>query len=295
MNATIIAQTILSGAAAGGVYALIAIGFSLIYRTARVFNFAQGDLGALGAYVAYVVVVTWHQPLLVAIVAGCVASASLAAIVERLALRPLYRRGELYTFVSTIGLSFAIQGGIQLTWGAITKTTPSIFGSTAVEWFGMRIVPEFAAVLVVSLLIAAGTYTFLTWSRLGTAMRACAQDRTAAELLGIEVNTMFRLAFLISGGLGALAGILVAPIVQLRPTMGLSLGLPGFIAALLGGLGSVPGAVTGGLLLGIVQSVAVFVVDPRYKDVVTYAAFVGILLLRPGGIFGEQQVARQDT
>jgi branched-chain amino acid transport system permease protein len=293
VDPSLFAQTLLAGASAGGIYALVAIGFGVMYRTTRVFNFAQGDFGTLGAYLLLTVFVTWHQPWWLAAVIASVIVGLFAVGVERLALRPLYKFGESYTFISTIGLGFAIQSGIQQIWGPIPYAMPSVFGDHGVSVYGLRIVPQVVAALIISLALAGGIYVIFTRTKIGTAMRACAQDRRVAGLLGVPVNRMFSASFFLSGAVGGLAGILIAPIGLMTPTMGPSLGVPGFIAALLGGLGSMPGAVVGGLVLGILQAFAVFAIDPRYRDLVVYGVFVLMIIIRPSGIFGEEAQARQ--
>jgi branched-chain amino acid transport system permease protein len=286
-------QTLLSGASAGGIYALVAIGFGVMYRTTRVFNIAQGDFGALGAYVAFTVWVMWGQPYWLGLIAACVVVGLLAVVVERVALRPLYQLGETFTFISTIGLGFVIKGGIQEIWGPIPFSVPAFFGDRAVDILGLRVVPQVVWTLLLSLLLSAAMYALFKWSKVGTAMRAAAQDRRVSGLLGIDVDRMYALAFFLGGALGALAGVLIAPIGFMSPTLGTALGVPGFIAALVGGLGNMPGAVVGGLLLGILQAYAVFVIDPRYRDIVVYAVFVAMIILRPRGLFGEEPQARE--
>ncbi|HWA44154.1 MAG TPA: branched-chain amino acid ABC transporter permease [Hypericibacter adhaerens] len=290
MNSTILVQTILSGLAAGGLYALVAISFGIVYRTTRVFNFAQGDFGALGAYVAFSVLTALPGHYWLALVIGCLAVGIFAAAVEFVAIRPLYRLGELYTFITTIGLSFAIQSGIQQIWGPFVRVMPNPFGDRAVKVLGLRVVPDKIWIFSIAILLTGVLFVFLAKTKYGTAMRACAQDSRVANLLGIKVGRMFSGAFFLSGMVGAFAGILIAPITYLQPTMGLQLGVPGYIAALLGGLGSMPGALIGGFILGIVQAVSVLVIDPRYSPIVTYVVFVIVLLVRARGLFGEETV-----
>jgi branched-chain amino acid transport system permease protein len=288
MDTHIVIQSALSGASIGGVYALVAIGFGVLYRTTRVFNFAQGDLGALGAYIAFVAVVaTWHLPYWLGVMGGCLSAGVLLMVYERVLIRPLYRLAEEYAFISTIGLSFIIQGAIQLIWGPIPMSVTSPLGDDAFTLVGLRLVPQVLWSLVIALALAGGMYLLFTRTKIGTALRACAEDRSVVGLLGIEVNRMFPLAFFVSGALAGAAGILAAPLTSISPTMGLSLAVPGFIAALVGGLGSMPGAVAGGLLLGILQSTSALVIDPSYSDLLIYAVMVMILLVRPSGIFGE--------
>ncbi len=290
MDSDILFQTILSGFSTGGLYALVAISFGIVYRTTRVFNFAQGDFGGLGSYVAMSATGLLFGSYWLGLAAGCLVTGLLAAVVERVALRPLYRFGELYTFISTIGLGFAIENGIQQIWGPLIHTSPSLFGSTVVIVHGLRIVMERIWVLGISLVLAGVLYLFLARTKWGTAMRACAQDRRVASLLGINVDRMYTGAFFLSGAVGAFAGILIAPLTYLQPTMGLQLGVPGFVAALIGGLGSMPGALIGGLLLGVVQALSILVIDPRYGPIATYIVFLVVLFVRPRGIFGEEAV-----
>lgn len=290
MNLNILVQTILSGFAAGGLYALVAISFGIVYRTTRVFNFAQGDFGALGAYVALSVLALWPGQFVVALIIGCLAVGAFAAAIELIAIRPLYRLGELYTFITTIGLGFAIQSGIQQIWGPFVRVMPNPFGDRAITVMGLRVVPDKIWILCIAVLLTGALFLFLAKTKYGTAMRACAQDSRVASLLGIEVGRMYSGAFFLSGAVGAFAGILIAPITYLQPTMGLQLGAPGYIAALLGGLGSMPGALIGGFVLGVVQAVSVLIIDPRYSPVATYVVFVIVLLVRARGIFGEEAV-----
>lgn len=293
MNPVFYAQTILSGAAAGGIYALVAIGFGVAYRTTRVFNFAQGDFGAIGAYVAFTIWQTMGLPFPIALLGACLTAGLIGVLFERLVARQIYRLGEVFLFISTLGLSFAIRGGIQQIWGPIPMSMPSVFGDDVVLVGPLRVVPQVAGTLVVSLLLAGSIYLLFTRTNLGLAMRSCAQDRRVSGLLGIHVDRMFAGSFFLSGAIGAIAGVLIAPVSGLSPTMGISLAMPGFIAVVVGGMGSMPGAVVAGLLLGILQSLAVFVVDPRYRDLVVYATFVLVVLIRPKGIFGEEPQARE--
>lgn len=288
-------QTLLSGLAAGGVYALVALGFGLAYRTTRVFNFAQGAFGALGAYITFSLFVGWGVPFWGAAAIASLAVAAVAVLAERLALRPLYKRGELYTFISTIGLGFAIESAILLIWGPVPRTMPSVLGNTPWVLFGFRFVPELVWNIAISLGLAALTYLFLKKTRAGIAMRACAQDRDVAALLGIRVNRVYSVAFALSGIMGAVAGILISPTIFIRPTMGASLGLPGFVAALVGGLGSIQGAVVGGFALGLGQAISVFVVPPRYRDVAFYVILAIVILVKPSGIFGEESIRVRDA
>ena len=288
-----LAQAIITGASFGGIYALVALGFGIVWRTTRVFNFAQGDFGTLGGYVCFALWVDSGWPLPLAIIAACVFVGLFSVVVERVALRPLYKRGLFYPIISTAGLAFAIQSGVRLNWGSIPRAFPTVFGDTAFSLGGVRMVPEVLVVFAITMGVALGGILFLERTKIGTAMRSCSQDREVSELLGIDVNRLFMIAFFMAGVLGAMTGILIAPINTLRPQMGLTLGLQGMVAALLGGLGSFPGAIVGGLILGVTRSVTVLVFDPRAGDITVFIVLILIVLFRPNGLFGATGRVRQ--
>jgi branched-chain amino acid transport system permease protein len=288
VDSDILFGTILNGLTSGGVYALVALGFGVVYRTTQVFNFAQGDFAALGAYLCFSIVVRMEQPYWLGLLIGCLGVGFVGILVERIVLRRLYKHGGVYTFIATIGLSLAIQAAIRLVWGPITQTIPSAFGSLPVTFLGLRVVPERVWILSLSMMLAAILFAFFKFTRFGTAMRASAQNRRVASLLGINVNRTFMAAFFLSGAVAAFAGILIAPTTFLVPPMGALLGTPGMVAALVGGLGSMQGAIVGGLLIGLVQALSVLLIDPRYGPIATFAVLIVVLLWKPSGIFGEE-------
>jgi branched-chain amino acid transport system permease protein len=288
MSPSIVAATMFNGLAAGAVYALVAISFGIVYRTTRVFNFAQGDFGALGAYVALTAGTTLALPAWTGLIVGPVAVGIFAAIFERIALRRLYQYGEVFTFISTIGLGFVIRGGIQLIWGPEIQTLGSPFPGQNGTIFGIR--ASSVWLLCIAILVAGFLYLFLRSSKPGRAMRACSQDRRASSLLGIPVNRMYNLALVLSGAVGGFAGVLIGPSTYLQPTMGITLGIPGFIAALIGGLGSMPGAVAGGLFLGLVQAASVLFLPPQISPFAVYVVFVLVLVARPSGFFSDESL-----
>jgi branched-chain amino acid transport system permease protein len=272
----------------GMIYGLIACGFSLVFRMTRVLNFAAGDIVMLGGMIGYSVYVLLGLPFIVALFVSCLAVGLLMAVVERVALSPVYRRGLLPAVVATIGLSFAIQNGSQLTWGRGGFSFPTVFGNEAVEFAGVRFVPELVAIFLIGLVAVIAITLFLGRSRLGIATRATAADREAALLMGIDVRRMNSLSFFIAGGISAIAGILVAPVTFLTATMGLPLGVKGFIAAICGGLGNMPGAIIGGLILGLTETSVGTYIDASYREGISFVVMIAILLIRPYGLFGEE-------
>jgi branched-chain amino acid transport system permease protein len=284
------AQAVASGVAAGSVYGLIGVGFSLSYRTTGVINFAQGDLVALGAYLTYW---AWSSgvPLPIAVLAGAVLVGVAMGVIERLALRPLYRHGIIYAIMSTIGLSVAIQSAIQLTAGPVALVLPRLVPGSSFEVAGVRIAPSQLTNLGIALLLCLGIVLLMGRTKLGRGMRTLAKDRDVAALLGISASRLFFVAFALAGALAAVAGVLIGPDQGLTPTMGLPLGIAGFTAAVLGGLGNPAGALVGGIALAVVENLAVLYVTPDYKAAIAYALLVVVLLMRPQGLFGESGAA----
>jgi branched-chain amino acid transport system permease protein len=281
-------QALIGGLAAGAAYGLIAIGISLIYRTTRVVNFAQGDIAAFGAYLGWAAFTRWHLPIGLVFVAVPVAVGLGMVVVERVALRPLYNRGFLPPIISTIGLSFAIESVITLIWGPLGKTFPSTLGENTFKVLGVTLVPQSLWILLIGIMLTLLIHWFLVNTKVGTAMRATAHSPALARLMGIPADRMFAGAFFLAGAFGALAGLLVAPTTYMTPTMGLPLGLAGFVAAAIGGFGSIHGAFIGGLIVAVASNVATLYVDPALHDVITYVVFALFLVFRPMGIFGEE-------
>jgi branched-chain amino acid transport system permease protein len=284
------AQVVVSGLLFGMVYALVAMGFSLVYRMTRVLNFAAGDLLMLGGFIGFSLYVQLRWPFIAVILTSSLAVGLLMVIVDRLALAPAYRRSGVAATVSTIGLAFALQNGAQLFWGNLGLSFPTVFGNNPVPVFGVLIVPEMVALFLIGSIGIVILTLFMTRSRLGVAMRAVAGDPVMARLVGINVERTKSLSFFIAGALGGIAGVLLAPITLLTTTMGTALGIKGFVAALIGGLGNLPGAVVGGLLLGLLETLVGAYLDPSWTDGIVFAIVVVLLLLRPFGIFGEEGI-----
>lgn len=288
-------QTSVGGLAAGATYGLIAIGFSLIYRTTRVVNFAQGDIAAFGAYLGWSAYTRWHLPIGVVFLLVPIAVGLAMVVVERIALRPLYRRGFLPPIISTIGLSFVVESIITLVWGPLGNTFPSTLGDGTFKILNITLVPQSLWIIAIGIVLTIALHRFLVGTKAGTAMRATAHSPLLATLVGVPSGRMFAGAFFLAGAFGALAGLLVAPTTYMQPTMGLPLGLSAFIAAAIGGFGSIQGAFIGGLVVGVAGNIATLYVDPNLHDVTTYVVFALFLLLRPNGIFGEEGVGVREV
>jgi branched-chain amino acid transport system permease protein len=270
-------QYLLSGVVVGGIYALVGLGFVIIYSVTRVINFAQGEFAMLGA-LFMVTLLGWGLPLPLACVLAAVGGCVVGALLERAAIHPVRGGSPLTLIIITIGASTAVRGGALLAWGTDPFPLPAFTPGPPLQLGGAIIVRQGLWVLAVALAIFAGLWAFFTKSYLGKAVQACAINPRASRLMGIRVDRMFLLAFALAGGLGAVAGIVIAPITYATYDMGLMLGLKGFVAAVVGGLVSPPGAIVGGFLLGILESLAAGLVSSGYKDAFAFLILILICL-----------------
>ena len=293
MDPTFVVQLTVSGLAVGSVYALVALGFALIFVTARVVNFAQGELVMIGALVGYSAHVGLGLPLLIAMLGAGLATVLVALLTERLAVAPLRGpRSSIAWVVSTLAVGIVLRSGAAATWGKAPLPFPAPFGTGRVVLGGIAFVPQEA----LTLLLAVGAMLLLELLRrrtiLGKGMRAVAFSPDAARLVGISPASASLLAFAASALLAALAGILIAPLSSASSEMGTLLGIKGFAAAAVGGLGTFQGALVGGLLLGLVEILAAGLLWPGFSDVAAFLLLIAILLVRPGGIFGSSETLR---
>ena len=288
-------QQTINGLTVGGIYALIALGYTMVYGVLRLINFAHGDLSVLGAYVGLVVLSSGAgggTTLLVvlAFVAAVVVVGLAGAALEFTAYRPLRKADRLAAVVSALGASLLIENGIMLIWGPQLRVFPQgLLPSGAWEAAGTRI--DLLQVLIIggSALLMAVLYLFGHHTRFGTAMRAAAIDQDAARLMGINVNRVITSVFVIGPALGAIGGLFIGLYYrQVYFTMGWTYGLNAFIAAILGGIGNIPGAMLGGVLLGLVNAYAAGFVSSSWQGAITFALLIAILLVRPTGLLGER-------
>ncbi len=290
-------QTI-NGLAIGGIYALVALGYTMVYGVLKLINFAHGDLFTLGAYFGMTLFVSFglagSLPIYLAIflvalmVMGLVAV--LGGVLERTAYRPLRNASRLSAVVSAVGASIFFQNAILLLWGGNYYVYPeSVRPTTIINLFGMG-VPLIRFILIgASVLLMLVLYWFIHKTKTGTAIRAAAIDQGAARLMGINVNRIIALVFLIGPGLGGVAGLMVGLAYgQIDYSMGFSYGLKAFTAAILGGIGNIPGAMIGGLILGLVETLGAAYLTIAWKDAISFFVLILILIIRPTGILGER-------
>lgn len=279
-------QTIVSGVIAGSVYGLLGIGLSLCYKTTRVINFAHGTIAMLSAYVAYALYER-GVPLALCALLGVGVAAVVSALMEALVLRPLYSRSLISAILATFGVATVVESVIQLTWGSVAQVPPMLFPARTLD-LGVPVSVNDLATFLVSIAIGAALVAALQWSRAGRAMRGTAQDSEVVELLGISSRRFFLLSLTLVGATAGVAGVLVGPTIGLAPDTGLGLTVFGFAAAVLGGLGSLPGAIAGGVLIGIIHNIAAVYITGSYADVVQYAAIGLVLMVRVRGLFGDE-------
>ncbi|WP_328457430.1 branched-chain amino acid ABC transporter permease [Streptomyces sp. NBC_00386] len=283
-------QTLVSGLSLGAVYALVAMGFSLVYRTMGLVNFAHADIAMIGAYAASTFYLTSKLPFAMAMVTSIVVTGAIGLVIERV-LRPLENKDFDLMLIGTIGFGIVLQAVAVLIWGTTGRAVPSPLHSAPLDIFGIRVRTYDLLVMAVAAIAVVALALFLSRTKRGAAMQAVAMDHEAATAVGIDVGRSNALAFAIGAGLAALAGGLVGPMLYVDASLGGALGIKGFAAAMLGGFGSIQGAVVGGIAIGVLDSYAAGHFQ-GYSVLVTFLVFTVAIMIRPTGIFGERTVSR---
>ncbi len=283
---TLLLQYVANGIAAGSLYALVALGIVLLYRCSRVLNFAHGDLATLGVFLAFTGLTrAWPYPIALGV--GLAGAALVSAAFYRLLVRPVKQATALSLIITTLGFALFLNGLMVWVWGTDTKVFPFPLSEVRVYRIGGVVVSELTAgSLAVGLALVGVLSLLVQKTPLGLAMRAVAQNPVAAQLLGVPVARVLTATWAVAGALGAAAGMLLAPAVLLDPFMMLDPFLKGFAAAVLGGIDSLPGAVLGGVLLGVAESLFAGYVSVKYKATLSFVVIVGVLLARPEGLLG---------
>jgi branched-chain amino acid transport system permease protein len=290
-------EQLVNGLAVGSIYALIALGYTMVYGVLKLINFAHGDLFTYGAYLGMTLLTSLLLRdrlglglgllVLAVMVMGLVAV--IGVVLERAAYRPVRDSPRLSAVVSALGASIFLQNALMLIYGARYQVYPDLLPQTAVSLFGLQVPVVRLAVVLVSVAMMAVLYLFVQRTRIGTAIRATAIDPSAARLMGIDVNRVIRLVFVIGPALGGAAGLLVGLTYgQISFTMGWTYGMKAFTAAILGGIGNIPGAMVGGLILGVVEAMGAGYLSVAWKDAIAFAVLILILILRPSGLLGER-------
>jgi neutral amino acid transport system permease protein len=283
-----LAQTTLNGLTLGAVYALGAVGLTLVYGILKLVNFAHGDFLTFGAYMAFLVNVTWGAPLVVAVFWAMAATALLGVLFERLMWGPMRAKGAglLQLLLMAIGLAFLLRSAIQWFWGTEIRSL-DVNVTDTVTFLDLRIGQTELVVVIVGISVLLAVGMMIRFSLLGKQMRALADDLDLAETAGIDTRRVILYTWIFSGALAGLAGVLLAALTNLRPELGFELLLPIFAAVVLGGIGNPFGALAAGLVLGIVIEWSTLLIEPRWKVTVGFVALIIALIIRPQGIFGK--------
>jgi neutral amino acid transport system permease protein len=283
----LVADTALTGLSTGAIYALGAVGLTLVYGILKLVNFAHGDFLTFGAYMAFLVNVTWGLPLIVAVFWAMVATAALGIVLERVMWAPMRNRGAgmLQLLLMSIGLALLIRYAIQYIWGTELRQL-EVNDTATVDFLGLSIGRIFLIVILVGFVVLVATGLMLRFTTLGKRMRAVSDNLALAETSGINTSNVIFWTWVLAGGFAGLAGVLLGATTQLQPEMGFELLLPIFAVVVLGGIGDAFGALTAGILLGVVIEWSTLVIDERWKTAIGFVVLILVLVIRPQGIFG---------
>jgi branched-chain amino acid transport system permease protein len=284
-------QLLVSGLTLGSIYALTALGFAVIYRATEVANFSQGEMMMLAAMIALVLYRDAHLPYLIVIATALAACLVVAFLIERVAFRPLLGAPHISVLLSTAAVAQIIRSGVRVFHGNDLGVFPAIVSMEPIAVLGIHFTALNIVVIAVTIVTLIAFALLFNRTRIGWAMQATVQNARGAALVGIDVPRVFSITWVIAGGLAAIAGLLVAPLIIVTPDMGV-IANKGFVAAILGGFSSLPGAVLGGFVLGLAENLIAVYVTSSFKDVLVFALLILLLLLRPSGLFGRKQLTR---
>ena len=290
---------LISGISLGSIYAIIALGYTMVYGIAKMLNFAHGDVIMVGAYICFYAVARYELPPLLGVLLAMFVCTMLGIVIERLAYKPLRQAPSLAVLITAIGVSYFLQNSAQLLWTSSPKVFPNFFkvaDATGVDQTGVKLFDGQLNISYVTMVTIAACVIImlgLTWftgnTKMGKAMRACSEDKGAAQLMGINVNATISMTFAIGSGLAAIAGVLLCSAYPtLVPTTGSMPGIKAFTAAVFGGIGSMHGALLGGLLLGVIEIFAKAYISTQLSDAVVFGVLIIVLLVKPAGLLGKQ-------
>ncbi len=282
---------LINGISLGSIYAIIALGYTMVYGIAKMLNFAHGDVIMVGAYICYCAMSYLNLPPVVGIVMAMLVCTLLGMVIERLAYKPLRSAPSLAVLITAIGVSYFLQNAAQLIWKSDPKVFPSVVDFPALKLFGGELIISSVTIVTVlaCVVIMIALTTFTGKTKMGKAMRAVSEDKGAAQLMGINVNSTISVTFAIGSGLAAIAGVLLCSAYPtLMPTTGSMPGIKAFTAAVFGGIGSIPGAMLGGILLGVIEIFAKAYISTQLSDAIVFAVLIIVLLIKPTGLLGKK-------
>lgn len=282
---------LISGISLGSIYAIIALGYTMVYGIAKMLNFAHGDVIMVGAYICFFATTRYGLHPVLGVVLSMVVCTVLGMVIERLAYKPLRQAPALAVLITAIGMSYFLQNAAQLLWTSSPKVFQSIVGKGAVKLFDGALSISYVTIITifVCVVIMVALVLFINKTRIGKSMRAVSEDKGAAQLMGINVNSTISMTFAIGSALAAIAGVLLCSAYpNLVPTTGAMPGIKAFTAAVFGGIGSIPGALIGGILLGIIEIFAKAYISTQLSDAIVFAVLIVVLLVKPTGLLGKK-------
>ncbi len=281
---------LVSGISLGSIYAIIALGYTMVYGIAKMLNFAHGDVIMVGGYISYLAATNLGLPPVVSILAAMAFCTVLGIVIEGLAYKPLRQAPGLAVLITAIGMSYLLQNSALLIWGATPKSFPSVVNLPSLSLLGgaVKVSGETLVTILANIVIMIALTLFTGQTKMGKAMRAVSEDKGAAELMGIDVNLTISVTFAIGSALAAVAGVLLCSAYpNLMPTTGSMPGIKAFTAAVFGGIGSIPGAMAGGILLGVIEILGKAYISTELGDAIVFAVLIIVLLVKPSGLFGK--------
>lgn len=286
-------EQLINGLRTGSIYALIAIGYTMVYGIAKMINFAHGDIIMVGAYALYFSISVLGLPVPAALLLTVIVCSVLGVLIEKIAYKPLRKAQPLAVLITAIGMSFFLQSSSLLIFGSTPIPFQSVIPNENIK-VGPVVISSITLVTLVVTAVAMILLTlFINKTKLGSAMRAVSEDKGAAELMGINVNSTISMTFAIGSALAAVAGILyISQYQSMKPTLGALPGIKAFVAAVLGGIGSIPGAMLGGILLGLIESVSKAYISTELADAIVFGVLIVVLLFRPSGLLGKKKIVK---
>ena len=283
-------QQLINGLSLGSIYALLALGYTMIYGIIKIIHFAHGDVYMLGAFFGYYTINAWHFNFIMALFGSMIFCALVGMLIEFVAYRPLRHSSRIAVLITAIGVSYFLENGMSVLFSGDTRDFPQVIKQVNYEWFGIRVTNIQLLIFATTIILMIVLQLIVKKTKMGRAMRAAAADPVAAELMGININGTISFVFAIGSAMAGAAGVLIGLYYNsIEPTMGLTPGIKAFVAAVVGGVGSIPGAAVGAVIIGCLESLMQAIGFSAFKDAAVYVVLIIVLLFLPAGLFGNKQ------
>ena len=283
-------QQLINGLSLGSIYALLALGYTMIYGIIKIIHFAHGDVYMLGAFFGYYTINVWHFNFIMALFGSMIFCALVGMLIEFVAYRPLRHSSRIAVLITAIGVSYFLENGMSVLFSGDTRDFPQVIKQVNYEWFGIRVTNIQLLIFATTIILMIVLQLIVKKTKTGRAMRAAAADPVAAELMGININGTISFVFAIGSAMAGAAGVLIGLYYNsIEPTMGLTPGIKAFVAAVVGGVGSIPGAAVGAVIIGCLESLMQAIGFSAFKDAAVYVVLIIVLLFLPAGLFGNKQ------